>query len=119
MKKSFQIWQEIRVPAGGETVLSEQLLENFAKCTGAFIVPASANTNLSQVSLFLKIAQQEILPKGTNAMTITFNGNVALKDVIYDFSADGISARSSEMDLTLTNKGTSDVLLDFYVVLEN
>ncbi len=119
MKRSFQIWQEVRVPAGAETVLSEQLLENYAKCTGAFIVPVSANTNLSQVSLLLKIAQQEILPKGTNAMLLTFNGNVELKNVVYDFSADGIPARSSEMDLTLTNKGTSDVLLDFYLVLEN
>ena len=107
------------MPAGAETVLSEQLLENYAKCTGAFIVPVSANTNLSQVSLFLKIAQQEILPKGTNAMLLTFNGNVELKNVVSDFSADGIPARSSEMDLTLTNKGTSDVLLDFYLVLEN
>lgn len=119
MKKSFQIWQEIHIPANSETTLSEQLKENFGKCTGAFIVPISATTNLSGVSLFLKIAQQEILPKGTSASLLTFNGNVELKNVIYDFSADNIPARSSEMDLTFTNKGTSEVVLDFYLVLEN
>ncbi|MCQ2607747.1 MAG: hypothetical protein MJ197_03570 [Bacteroidales bacterium] len=119
MKKSFQIWREIEVPAGGQTVLSELLKENFSKCTGAFIVPFSATTNLSQVSLFLKIAQNEILPNGTDASIITFDGSVALKDAIYDFSKDNIPARSSELDLTITNNGTSDVKLNFYVVLEN
>ena len=81
------------------------------------------NHVLRDINLTIEIPKNSTLNVGNitfdGKKPLTINGNVELKNVVYDFSADGIPARSSEMDLTLTNKGTSDVLLDFYLVLEN
>ena len=124
MKKSFQIWRQQTIPArtggiDGEKVISDQLKENYAKATGFFIVPFAANQkDLSDLTISLKIAGNEILPKGTDASIVSFNGNVALDKVVYDFSKDNIPARSSEIEMVLTNKGAS-LDVNLYVVLEN
>lgn len=125
MKKSFQIWREVTIPAkedglDGEITITEQLKENFAKATGFFVVPfASAQRDLTGLTAFLKIAQNEILPKGTDLGLVAFNGNVSLKDTIYDFTNDGIPARSSDFELTLSNSNSSPAKINVYVVLEN
>lgn len=124
MKKSFQIWRQQTIPArigsiDGEKVISDQLKENYSKATGFFIVPFEADKkDLSDLTISLKIAGNEILPKGTDASIVTFNGNVALEKVIYDFSKENIAARSSEIEIVLTNKGAS-LDVNLYVVLEN
>lgn len=125
MKKSYQIWRGQEVPAradgnDGELVISDQLKEQYAKATGFFIVPFAANKkDLSPLSLFLKIAGNEILPKGTDASIVTFNGNVERDKVVYDFSKDNIPARSSELELVLSNSSSEAIKVNIYVVLEN
>lgn len=127
MKKSYQIWRDVIIPRNdsstglpGEVVISEQLKENFAKATGFFIVPSNdLSKDLSGLTIFLKISQNEILPKGTDASIVSFNGNVAREQVVYDFSKENIPARSSDFELTLSNYDINAKKVNIYVVLEN
>ena len=67
MKKTFQIVQ-VSVPAATSTdvinskTFTDQLRQDYAKCTGVFVTPRDASTDFSQVTASLKIAQNEILP---------------------------------------------------------
>lgn len=133
MKKSFQIFRNItakgivestdsetnKVTAGGNIIsMTDQLRQDFAKCTGVFVVPQSANTDLSGVTCSLKIAQNEILPDGFDLSLIAFKGEVSLGQTIYDFSKDEIPAKSSEFELILTNNTKTDQMFNLYFVLE-
>lgn len=118
MKKTFQI-QTVTVPANSTEVVMLQLQQTYENCTGIFAVPQNANVDLSAVSLSCKIAQNEILPQGTDLVFISFNGNCSLKDVIYDFRKENIPARSSDVELTFKNTSASALTFKFYFVLEN
>lgn len=118
MKRSFQI-QKVTVPANSTKVEMLQLRETYKRCTGIFVVPETANTDLSPISLTCKIAQNEILPQGTDIVFLTFNGNSALKDVVYDFAKDNIPAKSSDAELEFKNSSANALTFNFYFVLEN
>lgn len=133
MKKSFQIFRNItakgivestdsetnKVTAGGNIIsMTDQLRQDFSKCTGVFVVPLSASTDLSGVTCSLKIAQNEILPDGFDLSLIAFKGEVSLGQTIYDFSKDEIPAKSSEFELILTNNTKTDQMFNLYFVLE-
>ena len=133
MKKSFQIFRNItakgivestdsetnKVTAGGNIVsMTDQLRQDFSKCTGVFVVPQSASTDLSGVTCSLKIAQNEILPDGFGLSLIAFKGEVSLGQTIYDFSKDEIPAKSSEFELILTNNTKTNQTFNLYFVLE-
>ena len=133
MKKSFQIFRNIsakgivestdsetnKVTAGGNIIsMTDQLRQDFSKCTGVFVVPQSASTDLSGVTCSLKIAQNEILPDGFDLSLIAFKGEVSLGQTIYDFSKDEIPAKSSEFELILTNNTKTDQMFNLYFVLE-
>lgn len=133
MKKSFQIFRNItakgivestdsetnKVTAGGNIIsMTDQLRQDFSKCTRVFVVPQSASTDLSGVTCSLKIAQNEILPDGFDLSLIAFKGEVSLGQTIYDFSKDEIPAKSSEFELILTNNTKTDQMFNLYFVLE-
>jgi len=118
MKRSFQI-QKVTVPANSTKVVMLQLRETYKRCTGVFAVPETAGVDLSPISLNCKIAQNEVLPTGTDLVFLTFNGNSALKDVIYDFTKDNIPAKSSDAELEFKNKSANALTFNFYFVLEN
>lgn len=133
MKKSFQIFRNItakgivestdsetnKVTAGGNIIsMTDQLRQDFSKCTGVFVVPQSASTDLSGVTCSLKIAQNEILPDGFDLSLIAFKGEVSLGQTIYDFSKDEIPAKSSEFEIILTNNTKTDQMFNLYFVLE-
>lgn len=133
MKKSFQIFRNItakgivestdsetnKVTTGGNIVsMTDQLRQDFSKCTGVFVVPQSASTDLSGVTCSLKIAQNEILPDGFDLSLIAFKGEVSLGQTIYDFSKDEIPAKSSEFELILNNNTKTNQTFNLYFVLE-
>ena len=133
MKKNFQRFRNItakgivestdsetnKVTAGGNIVsMTDQLRQDFSKCTGVFVVPQSASTDLSGVTCSLKIAQNEILPDGFDLSLIAFKGEVSLGQTIYDFSKDEIPAKSSEFELILTNNTKTNQTFNLYFVLE-
>ena len=117
MKKTLQIFRDITIESNSESFKSEQLKEGYSNCTGIFIVPISGS--LKNVTLSVKIAQYEVLPQGTDAVLIAFDGKNSLADSIYDFKQEGIPARSSEMDITIKNLSAESVKFNLYLVLEN
>lgn len=117
MKKTLQIFRGISISKESEQFISEQLKEGYTNCTGIFIVPVSGS--LKNVTLSVKIAQYEVLPQGTDAILIAFDGQNPLSESIYDFKNEGIPARSSEMDISIQNTSSSDVKFNLYLVLEN
>ena len=133
MKRSFQIFRGVvakgivtstdsetnATKATGNIVsLTDQLRQDFSKCVGVFVVPATAKTDLSGVTCSLKIAQNEILPDGFDLSLIVFKGEVSLHDTVYDFSKYDIPAKSSEFELILTNSTETDQEFNLYFVLE-
>lgn len=133
MKRSFQIFRNVTangivtntdsetsaVTTGGNIVtVTDQLRQDFSKCTGVFVVPQSAATDLSGVTCSLKIAQNEILPDGFDLSLIAFKGDVSLGQTIYDFAKDDIPAKSSEFELVLTNSTSTSQTFNLYFVLE-
>ena len=133
MKRSFQIFRgvvakgivmstdsetNVTTATGNIVSLTDQLRQDFSKCVGVFVVPATAKTDLSGVTCSLKIAQNEILPDGFDLSLIAFKGEVSLHDTVYDFSKDDIPAKSSEFELILTNNTETDQEFNLYFVLE-
>ena len=119
MKKTFQIIEDITVTAHGNKTLREQMLADYEHDTGVMIVPHNLSDDISGLNLSCRIAQKEVLPSGTDAVLISYNGNCARKDCIYDFKADKIPARSSNAELVLYNSSEKDVKFNFYFILEN
>ncbi|MBO4601573.1 MAG: hypothetical protein J5651_00240 [Salinivirgaceae bacterium] len=119
MKKTFQIIEDITVAAHGNKTLREQMLADYEHVTGVMIVPHNLSDDISGLNLSCRISQKEVLPSGTDAVLISYNGNCARKDCIYDFKADKIPARSSNAELVLYNSSEKDVKFNFYFILEN
>lgn len=124
MKKTFQI-VKVSVPAATSTdiinskTFTDQLRQDYAKCTGVFVTPRDASTDFSQVTASLKIAQNEILPLDFDLSLIAFTGEVSRQEATYDFAADNIPARSSELEFSVTNPTDKDIDFKLYLVLEN
>lgn len=124
MKKTFQI---IRIQVDGtidttttnSKTFTEQLRQDYAKCTGVFVTPKNANTDFSQITASLKIAQNEILPLDFDLSLIAFTGEVSLTEACYNFASDNIPARSSEMEFTVTNPTDKPIEFNLYLLLEN
>jgi hypothetical protein len=119
MKQTFQIIEDITVAAKANKTLREQMLADYEHVTGVMIVPHNLKDDISGLSLSCKIAQKEILPSGTDAVLLAYNGNCARKDCIYDFKDDEIPARSSNAELVFYNSSNEDVRFNFYFILEN
>lgn len=122
MKKTFQIIPiEIEAAQAGVPavkIVTENLKQEYSNCTGVFLVP-QGSVDFSKLKCSLIIEGQEILPLDTDAVLLAHNGNVAMKDVVYSFKEDGIPARSSAMEFTLTNHDTQRQKVNLYLVLEN
>ena len=121
MKKTFQIFKNITLPvSGGTLTFNDRARQDYQKVTGFFI---TSESDLKNVTLSLSIAQQEILPVGTGATLFLFDGSVSRQDVIYDFKADDIPARSSDIEIKFTytpkEKAAPSVKLSVYLVVEN
>ncbi|MBE6341456.1 MAG: hypothetical protein E7069_12100 [Bacteroidales bacterium] len=119
MKKSYQIERGLVVPANQTKVYNFQLKENYAKCTGVFVVPFRGNTDFSQLTLGLNIAQTEVLPNGVDASLIALTDYISRADATYDFKEENIPAKSSDVQLTITNNGTTEQKFNMYFILEN
>ncbi len=119
MKQAFQIIKDIVTPTGGENAITytERLKEGYSKCIGVFITPISQDTDLSQVEISLKIAQQEIFPSGFDASLIAHTGFISMKDAMFDISNENIPAKSSELELVVSNNGTAAKTFSLYLVL--
>jgi hypothetical protein len=117
MKKIFQKF-DILLPAapGGSVNISERLRDDYALCTGFFIVK---NEQSAKSELQLKIGGVEIIPTGSDTDLFVFNGSVGREESIYDFKADKITARSSDVEIFLKNKHNVACTYSFYFVLEN
>lgn len=149
MKKTFQIirglsllhkdastpWGSVAPVQNGEgnqavnvVSVNERLKDGYSKCTGVFVVPEKIGEKLSNVTITLKIAQQEVLPVGFALSLITYDGNSSLADTTYDFRQENIPARSSEAEITIEcltslcgtqTERKNAQLFDLYLVLEN
>ncbi len=119
MKKTFQIIREITVNAKSTKTVREQLLADYETATGVLIVPQNPQTDMSPISLSCKIAQKEVLPQGTDAVLLAYNGNCARTDCMYDFKKDEIPARSSSAELIFSNSSNAPITFNFYFQLEN
>ena len=119
MKKTFQIIRDITVEAHATKTVREQMLADYERATGVMIVPQNKETDMSPVSLSCKISQKEVLPQGTDAVLITYNGNCSRKECMYEFAKDEIPARSSNAELIFSNTSNSPITFSFYFQLEN
>lgn len=119
MKKTFQIIKDITIDAKTTKTLREQMLADYEMVTGVMIVPHNSAVDLSPITLSCKISQKEVLPQGTDAVLITYNGNCARKDCMYEFADDEIPARSSNAELIFYNSSSAPITFNFYFQLEN
>jgi len=116
MKKTYQIISAT-VPANSSKLFTEQLKSEYTNCTGIFIVKVSGN--IEDLTVGMNIANQEVLPKETDASILLFNGQYSVKQATYDFSADRLPAQSNTTELTVTNKNAQPATVNVYYVLEN
>ncbi len=120
MKKTYQIERNIKIAAGKTEIINLQLKENYAKCTGFFLTPYKAGTDFSKLTLGLNIAQQEILPIDTDASLFALTDFIGRADATYDFTEENIPARSSDVQLTITNTdGETEQIVNAYFILKN
>ena len=119
MKKTFQIIREITVAPHSTKTVREQMFADYERATGVMIVPQNKQTDLSPLSLSCKISQKEVLPTGTDAVLIAYNGNCSRKECMYDFAKDEIPARSSNAELIFNNASENPITFNFYFQLEN
>lgn len=119
MKKTFQIIENVTIAAKGNKTIRERMLADYEHVTGVMIVPHNLKDDISGLSLSCKISQKEVLPQGTDAVLIAYNGNCARQDCIYDFKDDKIPARSSNAELVIYNSSDKEVKFNFYFILEN
>lgn len=103
MKKTYQIQRGLSVKAGESKTFNFQLKENYAKCTGFFLTPSTANTDFSVLTLLLNVAQMEVLPNGTDASLFALTDYISRADATYDFKEENIPAKSSDVQLIVTN----------------
>ncbi|MBR6250491.1 MAG: hypothetical protein IKR17_04750 [Bacteroidales bacterium] len=119
MKKSYQIQRDLVVPANSTQVFNFQLKETYAKCTGVFLTPFGGSTDFSQLTLGLNIAQTEVLPNGVDASLIALTDYIGRADATYDFKEENIPAKSSDVQLSVTNLGSTEQKFNMYFILEN
>ena len=119
MKKTYQIERDIRIDAGKTAIINTQLKENYARCTGFFLTPYKAGTDFMALTLGLNIAQQEILPINTDSSLFALTDYIGRADATYDFSEENIPARSSDVQLTITNTSDSAQIVNAYFILKN
>ncbi len=118
MKRTFQIIKDITTPTDSEQkTVTERLKEGYAKVSGIFVVPETASTSLDGVEVSLKIAQQEVLPIGFDLSLLTHTQYISMKDATLDIADEGIPARSSELELTVSKSG-AEKKFSLYVVLQ-
>lgn len=121
MKKSYQI-ETVTIKAKEKTTLNYQLKENYAKCIGFFVTPNAngiSGTNFTNIQLSLNIAQMEILPHGTDAALFALTDYISREDATYYFREEGVPARSSDVQLEVSNSGDTDESFNIYFILEN
>lgn len=123
MKKIFQIERSLTVGMNATQVFNFQLKENYAKCTGVFLTKytngGSYGTDFSKLTLGLNIAQMEVLPIGTDASVIALTDYISRNDAAYDFREENIPAKSSDVQLTVTNVASYPQVFNAYFILEN
>lgn len=117
MKKFFQKFT-LNIPVNGTTQLSEPLRSDFSNIDAIFITPLSGN--VADLTLGVKVGGNEILPDGCDASLITFNGQYPVKDAAYSFVEDSIPARSSQLEVRVTNVNTTTPsTINVYCILSN
>lgn len=119
MKSSFQIFRGVSVAAGSQTITTDRARQDYDRVTKIFIMPATATTDLSKMTIGLKIGNTEILPRDFDASLITYNGNVAREEVAYDFTQENIPAKSADIEIVCQNNGTAAQEFNIYLVVEN
>lgn len=119
MKKTYQIERELVIAGGKKEIFNFQLKESYAHCVGFFLTASNVGTNFSKLTLGLNIAQQEILPIDTDAVLFAKNDYLGVNDVTYDFTKENIPSRSSDVQLTIENVGSSEQKVNAYFVLTN
>ncbi len=120
MKKTYQVERKLSVAAGKTKVFTLTLQEAYAKCVGFFLTKDTAGgTDFSKLTLGLTIAQQEVLPLGTDAILFAMTEYVSRHDATYDITAENIPARSSDVILTVTNNSDETQIFNVYFALAN
>ncbi len=117
MKKIFQKFQMSIAPQKTEQ-LSEPLRDDFSNIDAVFITKVSGN--IENLTVGMKVGGVEILPDGTDAALLTFNGQYPVKDAAYSFMEDSIPARSSELEFRVANiSETMPAQINVYCILSN
>ena len=119
MKKSYQIQRELTVAANSTATFNFQLKENYARCTGFFLSPHLAKTDFSTITFSLNIAQMEVLPQGSDASLFALTDYISRSEATYDFTEEQIPAKSSDVQLVVTNNSDNEQKFNVYFVLEN
>ncbi len=123
MRKTYQIERGVTVENGKTVVISTRLNEAYGYCTGFFLVNTDGvATTLDGVTLGLTIGDREVLPLGCDAGLFEVTTTLTPEEAHYDFKEDGIPARSSEAQLTLSfdrSDGTASRTVNVYYILEN
>lgn len=120
MKKTFQVERDLSVDAKSTRVFTLTLQEAYAKCKGFFLTKKTAGgTDFSKLTIGLTVAQQEVLPLGTDAALFAVSEYVSRLDAMYDMADENIPARSSDVTLTVTNNGSTLQTFNVYFALSN
>lgn len=119
MKKTLQVERDIIVEANEIKTVNLRLKEDYKNCVGFFLTPTIAGTDFSALLVGLSIAQIEILPQGCDASLFAMTSYIGRNDATYDFTSDGIPAKSSEVQLTISNRSNNSQKVNAYFVLSN
>lgn len=120
MKKTYQVQRDLTVVGNATKVFTITLQEAYSKCNGFLLVPNTAGkTDFNALTVGLTIAQQEVLPLGTDASLFALSEYVSRHDALYDITDENIPARSSDVILTVTNKSETAQTFSAYFLLSN
>lgn len=119
MQKSFQIIRNVTVNANNDLIISDRMRQDYSRTTKVFIIPMDNTTDMSRITIGLKIANYEVLPSAFDASLITFDSNVSRDDVAYNFAEEQLPAKSAELEIQLHNYGSTSQTFNIYFVVEN
>ncbi len=116
MKKTYQII-EVNLSANEEKTVSVPLRNDYEYATGIFFHMRSGSA--IGTSIQVRIANNDILPKGSDLTLFAFSPAYSRSETLWDFSKDNIKALSNQLTVEFDNTNGEAKTIAIYVLLKN
>ncbi len=116
MNKTYQII-ETALAAGEVKTVSLPLRNDYEYATGIFFHMRSGVA--TGTSVRVRIADDEVLPKGSDVTLFTIMPTFSRGETLWDFTKDNVKARSNQLTIEFDNTKGEAKTIATYVLLKN